>query len=283
MHQKNFQTLTPHGFHRIAYTDWGDVKNPHVVVCVHGLTRNGRDFDFLAKSLSPQCRVICPDISGRGNSEWLTHKEDYIYPTYANSMATLLALIQTQGAKRIDWLGTSMGGLIGMSLAAQTNTPISHFIINDIGPFIPAAGLQRTSHYIGKDPRFKTQREMNAYVRQISAPFGPLSDAQWEQLVIHNTLRHSDGGYGLAYDPGISIAHNECVSEDVYLWAEWELVKCKTLVIRGMQSDLLSAETAQDMVRRHTNARLVEIPEVGHAPMFMTENQIKLVHDFLFD
>jgi pimeloyl-ACP methyl ester carboxylesterase len=283
MRQKNFQTLTPHGFHRIAYTDWGNVKNSHVLICVHGLTRTGRDFDFLAKSLSRQCRVICPDISGRGSSEWLTHKEDYVYPTYANSMATLLALLQNQGAKRIDWLGTSMGGLIGMSLAAQTNSPIDHFIINDIGPLIPVAGLQRISRYVGKDPRFKTRKEIKAYVRQISAPFGPLSDAQWNHLVVHNTLRHNDGSYGLAYDPGISVAYNERASEDVDLWPEWEQVKCKTLVIRGMQSDLLSAETAQEMVRRHANARLVEIPEVGHAPMFMTENQIKLVHDFLFN
>lgn len=283
MRHKNFLSLSPHGFHRTAYTDWGNGKNPHVVICVHGLTRNGRDFDFLAKVLSRDCRVICPDIAGRGKSEWLTHKEDYIYPTYAASMATLLALVHAQGAQRIDWVGTSMGGLIGMLLASLAASPIQRFVINDIGPFIPIQGLQRIGNYVGKDPRFKTLKEITTYIRQISASFGPLTSAQWRHLVIHNTRQHADGSYGLAYDPGIAFAYNERATKDVNLWPDWEKVNCPTLVIRGAQSDLLSAATAEEMVRRRLNTQLVEIPGVGHAPMFMTLDQIDIVRKFLFD
>jgi pimeloyl-ACP methyl ester carboxylesterase len=268
--------LGPHGFHRIAYTRWGD--GARTLVCVHGLTRNGRDFDRLAAALSERWQVVCPDVPGRGRSDWLP-PSDYSYPQY---LADMTALIARVGAMEVDWLGTSMGGLIGMMLAAQPNTPIRRLVLNDIGPFIPKAGLARIAEYVGKDPRFATVDELEAYLRQVHAPFGPLSDQDWRHMALQGYRRLEGGGFGLAYDPAVGPAFLAGgIEKDVDLWSVWDAVRCPVLVLRGADSDILLAETAAEMERRGPKARVVEFPGVGHAPALMNESSIAVVRDWL--
>jgi pimeloyl-ACP methyl ester carboxylesterase len=277
MRRHELRCLGPHGFHRIAYYEWGDVANPRVVVCVHGLTRNGRDFDYLAQTLAPQFRVLCPDVAGRGSSEWLSHKADYGYPLYLSDMA---ALIARTGAERVDWVGTSMGGLIGMMLAAQPGSPIRRLLVNDVGPFIPKAALERLAAYVGKAPRFATLDEFERYLRTVMAPFGPLTDQQWRHLAEHSSRHYDDGSFGMGYDPAIGDAFAGEL-RDVVLWPVWDAISCATLVLRGKESDLLMPGTAEEMTRRGPKARLVEFDRIGHAPALMAEDQIAVVRDFL--
>lgn len=270
--------LGPHGFHRTAYTEWGDPGNPHVVICVHGLTRNGRDFDALAARLSKKCRVICPDVVGRGKSDWLPHKADYGYPLYLGDMA---ALIARSGAERVDWIGTSMGGLIGVLLAAMPQAPLRRLVINDVGPFIPKAALERIASYVGRDPHFVDAAEAEAYLRRVHEPFGPLTDDQWRHLARFGTRPAEGGRIALAYDPGIAEAFRTGI-RDVDLWPVWKQVQCDVLITRGAKSDLLSAETAQTMIKQGpARGRLVEFAGVGHAPMFMSDDQMSVVESFL--
>jgi pimeloyl-ACP methyl ester carboxylesterase len=277
MRARELRCLGLHGFHRVAYYEWGDEENPHVVVCVHGLTRNGRDFDALARALAADYRVVCPDVAGRGRSPWLIHKQDYGYPLYLSDMA---ALVARTGAEKVDWVGTSMGGLIGMMLAAQPDNPIQRLVLNDVGPFIPKAALERLATYVGKAPRFGTLDQFEVYLRTVLAPFGPLTDAQWRHLVEHSSHRYDDGTLGVAYDPRIGDAF-ESALQDVVLWPVWDAISCATLVLRGKQSDLLLHETAEEMTRRGPKARLVEFDGIGHAPALMAEDQIAVVRDFL--
>ncbi len=269
--------LGPHGFHRLAYTEWAGPPGARIVLCVHGLTRNGRDFDALAATLSRLFRVVCPDIAGRGKSDWLSHPEDYGYPLYLSDMAALIARL---GVAEIDWVGTSMGGLIGMMLAAQPGTPIRRLVVNDIGPLIAVEGLQRIATYVGADPVFADLGELEAYLRTVSASFGTLSDAQWRHMAEHGARRRPDGTLGRAYDPAIAEAF-KAVTGDVDLWPVWDAIRCPTLVLRGAESDLLRAVDAAAMTRRGPKARLVELPGIGHAPSLMTGEQIAIVEDFL--
>lgn len=274
-----YSALGPHGFHRVHYTEWGAADNPHVVVCVHGLTRNGRDFDFLAQRLSARCRVICPDVAGRGLSERLTHPEDYGYPLYLADMA---ALIARTGAERVDWVGTSMGGLIGMLLAAQPGTPLKRLVMNDVGPFVPKAALERLAGYVGQDPRFDTLEAVERYLRQIFAPFGPLTDAQWQHLAQHSALRLDNGRYALAYDPAIGNAFKGPL-HDVDLRAVWKAISALVLILRGAESDLLLASTAREMIESApSGSKLLEFAGIGHAPALMASDQIEAVEAFLF-
>lgn len=273
---KQFLGLGPHGFHRVHYSEWGDSDNPKVLMCVHGLTRTGRDFDFLAQALEAEYRVICPDIVGRGRSAWLSHKADYTYPQYVNDMVVLLG---RSGAEEVDWLGTSMGGLIGMIMAAQPGSPIRRLIMNDVGPFIPKAGLERIAQYVGKPVVFNNLTDLERYLRLIAAPFGPLTDAQWRHLTEHSARRLQDGNYTFAYDPGIAEPLKQSL-EDVNLWPMWDGVGCPVLVIRGAESDLLTREDTQTMTKR-LQTELVEFPNIGHAPALMTEDQIAVVKDWL--
>ena len=287
------------GFHKLHYTDWGDPVSPRVVICVHGLTRNCRDFDFLAQALASACRVVCPDIAGRGRSDWLTRKEDYGYPQYMRDVTALIARVaawpvathwlgrlsnflgRRYGSRPIYWVGTSMGGMLGMLLAARPKSPIRKLVVNDVGPLIPKAALERIATYVGKDPRFGTFEKLEAYVRQNSAPFGPLTDAQWHHLTLHGARQNDDGSWGMCYDPDIALPFRKGPLQDVDLWSYWDTITCPTLALRGADSDLLLKETAEQMQRRGPRAELIEFAGVGHAPMLMTEDQIKVVRDFL--
>lgn len=266
------------GFHRMAYTAWGDGEAARNVVCVHGLTRNGRDFDALAAALSETCRVVCPDVVGRGRSDWLRDPGQYQTPQYVADMACLIARMD---AGWVDWVGTSMGGLIGMALAAQRGTPIRRLVLNDVGPFLEKAALERIGEYVGKAPRFADVGELERYLRTVHAPFGPLSDEQWRHLATHSARPDGDG-VALAYDPGIAVpfAPAEGLS-DVDLWSVWDAIRCPVLVLRGERSDLLSKETAAEMAARGPRARVVEIAGCGHAPALMDKDQIAIVGDWL--
>ena len=269
--------LGPHGFHRIAYTEWAGPPGARTVLCVHGLTRNGRDFDDLARALSCSYRVVCPDIAGRGRSEWLAHAGDYGYPLYLADMAALIARLDVA---EIDLVGTSMGGLVGMMLAAQPGSPIRRLVVNDIGPLIAKEGLLRIASYVGADPAFADLAALEAYLRTVCASFGALSDAQWRHLAEHGARRRPDGTLGRAYDPAIAGAFKD-VAGDVDLWPVWDAIGCPTLVLRGAESDLLRAGDAAAMTRRGPRARLVEFPGIGHAPALMDGAQIAVIEDFL--
>lgn len=271
--------LSPAGFHRNVYWDWaGPGGDAPCLVAVHGLTRNGRDFDSVAAALSDRYHVVCPDVVGRGGSAWLPNGALYSYPQY---LADATALLARLGVDSTDWLGTSMGGLIGMMLAAQPNTPIRRLILNDVGPLVTKASLERIASYVGQDLRFATIAEVEAYLRRVHAPFGPLTDAQWAHLARHSARRLADGGYGLAYDPAIAEAFRAGPLADVDLWPMWDAIRCPVLVLRGGQSDLLLAETAAEMVRRKPGTRLVTFPECGHAPALMDPAQIGVIRDWL--
>ena len=291
--------LNIQGFHKIFYTDWGDPASQRVVICVHGLTRNCRDFDFLAQALATDCRVVCPDIAGRGRSDWLHNKDDYGYPQYMADMNALIArvtarpaasgwlgklanfLTRRYGARSLYWVGTSMGGMLGMLLASRPNSPIRKLVLNDVGPLIPKASLERIATYVGKDPRFKSFEELEGYVRAVSAPFGPLTDAQWHHLTLHGAKQHADGSWGMSYDPDLAAPFRKGTAQDIDLWSYWDAITCPTLVLRGAESDLLLKSTAEEMRTRGPRARLVEFPGIGHAPMLMADDQIKLVTEFL--
>jgi len=274
--------LSNKGFHRIHYTDWGNPDAERVVICVHGLTRNGRDFDFLARALLPDFRVVCPDVAGRGKSDWLYAKEDYGYPQYCSDLTALIARVTAGGKpRRIYWVGTSMGGVIGMLLASRPQSPIAKLVLNDVGTIIPKAALERIAAYVGKDPRFKSIAELEAMTRIVCAPFGPLTDAQWRHLTETGARQYEDGTWGLSYDPGIGIPFQKGPLADVDLWPLWDTIACPTLLIRGAQSDLLLKETATAMTRRGPKPELVEFEGVGHAPMLMADDQISAVRNFL--
>ncbi|MEO8741243.1 MAG: alpha/beta hydrolase [Casimicrobiaceae bacterium] len=273
-----FRSLSPHGFHRVAYREWGEPDNPRVVICVHGLTRNGRDFDELAHALADRFRVVCPDMPGRGDSEWLRDANDYTTPTY---LTTLTALIARCRVDAVAWVGTSMGGLLGILLAAQPETPIARLVVNDIGPIIEPAALARIATYVGLDPLFDSFTALEAHVRAVSATFGPLTDAQWEALSRSTARQVKDGRWRLKYDPGIAAPFRVAAAAPTDLWSLWDAIKCPTLVLRGAQSDLLSSATAQAMHERGPKPEVIEHVGIGHAPMLLTADQIDPVVRFL--
>ena len=278
MTSRYHHALGPHGFHRVHYTEWGDPDNPKALICVHGLTRTGRDFDFLAAALEQDYRVICPDVVGRGKSDWLTDKSDYTYPLYVNDLAMLLARID---AERIDFVGTSMGGLIGIFLASHAGTPIHKLVVNDVGPRIPVAGLQRVADYVGQVFAYDSIERMERFMRTIAATFGKLTDEQWRHMTIHSSRQLEDGRYTLAYDPGIAENFKTLDLKDVDLWPVWDAIHCPTLVLRGEHSDVLNHADAIAMTERGPQAKLVEFPGMGHAPALMAEDQIAVVRDWL--
>ena len=279
MREDSVLCMGAHGLHQMAYTEWGDPSNPRVVVCVHGLTRNGRDFDFLAQDLAAEYRVVCPDVVGRGRSEWLAVATDYGLPQYAADMVTLIARLHVE---QVHWVGTSMGGLIGMLLASQPKSPIARLVLNDVGPVITAASIRRIGEYLGKAPKFASLEQAEAFVRFVAATFGRLTDAQWRHLTEHSVRPAAGGGYEMRYDPAIAEPFRKAMGdEDVSLWPVYDAIRCPTLVMRGAESDLLQHETALEMGRRGPQAEVVEIPGVGHAPMMLDEPQIGIVRTFL--
>lgn len=281
MRENSVRCLGPHGLHTMVYSEWGDAANPRVLICVHGLTRNGRDFDVLANALASDYRVICPDIVGRGRSDRLFFPDDYGLPTYANDIMTLIARL---GVDSVHWLGTSMGGLIGMFLSSLPASPIVRMVLNDVGPVIAMDALQRIGEYLGKAPDFASLDEAEAYVRTVCAPFGSkLSDTQWRFLTVVGTRPKAEGGFEMNYDRALAQPYQKVFLEatEISLWPMYDAIRCPTMVLRGAESDILLRETAVEMTLRGPKATLVEVPDVGHAPMFLDEPQVRAVQDFL--
>lgn len=274
----SLQCIGPHGFHRMAYTDWGVPAAERVLFCVHGLTRNGRDFDYLAAALEDRYRTLCPDIAGRGKSARLSHSEDYNNRQYVSDV---MALFARSGAESIDWFGTSMGGMMGMLAASMPGSPIRRLVLNDIGPWLPKAALQRIADYVGSVQEFGDVDGVETYLRTVHAPFGALTDDQWRHLAEHSSYPRDGGGYELACDPKIGDAFQTMAIDDVDLWALWDRIECPVLVLRGVDSDLLSADVAKEMAQRGPKAEVVEIEGCGHAPALMDGAQIATVRDWL--
>jgi len=275
--ERHLRSLSAHGFHRIVYYEWGERDNPDVVVCVHGIGRNGRDFDVLGEALGRTHRVLAPDMPGRGKSEWLRNPLDYVAPTY---LATLTALICAAGVDDVAWVGTSMGALLGIMAASLPGTPVRQLVVNDAGPVLDPAAIARIGQYFGTDPLFATYDELKAYVRTISAPFGPLTDAQWEHVTRTNARQRPDGRWGVGYDPSIAVPFRaQPATPD--LWPLWDAIRCPTLVLRGAQSDLLASATAREMSTRGPHPRVVEFAGIGHAPMLLAQDQVDTVVEFL--
>lgn len=276
MRQGALRWLSPAGFSTLRWTEWGP-ENGAPVLCVHGLTRSGRDFDPLAQALAEQGRrVFCPDLPGRGASDRLPDPMLYVPPTYVVALGHLLARMDGP----VDWVGTSLGGICGMLVAATPGQPIRRLVLNDIGAFVPKASLERIRDYLGNDPVFPDIAALEAELRRVHAPFGPLTDAQWRHLAETSSRVRPDGTIGLHYDPAIALPFKSVEVTDMDLAPIWMRVEAPTLVIRGAESDLLLRETAQQMAER-PHVRQVEIPGCGHAPALMDAGQIGIVTDFL--
>lgn len=280
MRSGSVRSLSAAGFHRLAWVEWGPETSDRVLVCAHGLLRNGRDFDVLAASLADEgWRVICPDVVGRGRSGRLADPKLYGYPQYLTDMTVLLAHLRLE---KVDWLGTSMGGLIGLFLAALPDTPIDRLVINDVGPFIPKAALERIAGYLGGErPRFATRTEAEGWIRRNYAPFGRLTDAQWAHLTEHSFVADAEGRWEPHYDPGIATAVLATPPADIDLWPVWDRLRRPTLVLRGQDSDLLLPETAAEMTRRGPKPILLTFPDCGHAPALMDQDQIAALKGWL--
>jgi len=266
----------------MRYAEWGAADNPRVLLCLHGLTRGGDDFAHLAASLSDRYRVVCPDLVGRGRSDWLADPALYGLPQYVFDLTTLIARLNVE---RVDLLGTSMGGLIGLSLAGQPNAPIGRLIVNDIGPRMELEALLRIADYVGEPKRFADLDQAVEYVRSISAGFGLRTPQQWRELT-EPGMRFDGSGWVFRYDPGIAHSMKGTSAEtnaqaEAKLWQLYDAIHVPVLLLRAAESDLLSRATAAEMTQRGPRAELVEVPGVGHAPMFFDADQIAIVRRFL--
>ena len=281
--------------HRLAYWQWGDVNAAHVVVCVHGLSRQGRDFDVLAQGLVQKAggaiRVICPDMAGRGQSDWLIDPQGYQLPTYAADMLALLAHLKPQ---TLDWVGTSMGGLIGMAVCGQQGlplpVPVRRLVLNDVGPAIQWEAIVRIGTYLGRSVQFESLQLAADAMWAVSTTFGPHTPAQWLELSRHmvKPVAGTPGAVTLHYDPAIAVPFGAMTQEsaaqgEAMLWHLYDGIQAQTLLLRGAESDLLSVGTARQMAERGPQARLVEFAGVGHAPTLIAADQVQAVTAFLLD
>ncbi|HEY9318938.1 pimeloyl-ACP methyl ester carboxylesterase [Achromobacter deleyi] len=293
---------SPAGLHRMAYWEWGDPANDRVLVCVHGLTRSGRDFDALARRLAGQYRVVCPDVVGRGRSDWLANPAFYTVPQYVSDMVTLIARLRPA---RLAWVGTSMGGLVGLALsgaaafasALQLMRPhagmlppgqgirLDKLVLNDVGPRLETGALSRIGQYVGEPGEFATFEEAVATMRANSGTFGPHTDAQWADLAQY--LYPEYGGkwvkhYDLALaQPLAAQTPEELAAGEQILWRSYDAVTCPMLIVRGALSDLLTPATVEEMLKRNPRAQALEVPGVGHAPTLIADSQVDPVAAFL--
>lgn len=270
---------SPRGLHRIGYAEWGAPDAP-VVLCVHGLTRNGRDFDVLAERLSDRYRVVCPDMLGRGTSDRAPDPSLYSVPQYVADCVTLVARLDTE---RVIWIGTSMGGVIGMMISALPGNPIARLILNDIGPVIGGSGAGRIADYVQDVPTFGSFEEGERELRRRTGEFGEHSDEQFRYLSRHFVVQR-DGRWTFHYDPAIGVAFKAAAAAPAQpMWAFYDAIRCPTRVVRGETSDILSRETAREMGVRGPRAKVAEVAGVGHAPSLIADDQIALVEGFLVD
>lgn len=295
MQKKHLLGLSEEGFHKMAYIEWGNRNSSTPIVCVHGLTRNSRDFDYLARHLSLMKRhVFCPDIVGRGDSDWLVNPLHYSYEQY---LADLNALISRINADQIDWIGTSMGGLLGMILASLPKNPIRRLVLNDVGPQISTQALARLSAYAGQDPIFSSMEEAKNYFKRICVDVGPLSDNEWQTITENSVQENANGKFVVKLDQKIkfipskskllwqAILHPQKTLEgtlfDIDLWHIWRNVKCPVLVIHGARSDILTKTTLTKMQQTHPQVEIFTVQDAGHAPALIHNEQIEKIANWL--
>lgn len=284
LHQLQIAGSAVESGYTLAYWSWGDIKESSTpVLCVHGLTRNGRDFDFLAQGLAKNTQIICPDLPGRGKSSWLTDTADYNYGTYTSC---LLKLLDSMDIRQVDWVGTSLGGILGMRVAAERPQMIRKLVLNDVGAVISIAGFKRINSYVGMSMNFSGREAAEKHLREIYADFGITDDRHWQHLLEHSFSEMSNGEYQLSYDPGILAPLRDKNNklqpqENIELWEWWDEIQCPTLIIRGEHSDILLAETAQEMLKRNARAELETIRGIGHAPTLMPAEQVGIVSGWL--
>lgn len=278
MKTKHILSSNNAGQHRIVYQDWGDENNPNLLICVHGLTRNSRDFDYLASELSSKYRVIAPDIVGRGQSDWLPDPSLYTLEQYINDMGILLAHLK---AKQVDWLGTSLGGIIGMAIASQPASPIKRLILNDIGPVIKKEAIAYLATSLAETPHFKSLDELKGFLQQAYSAMGQLDQAHWEHMVAHDHRITSEGKITRNFDPKITQSVGTLINSDITLWDIWENIQCPVLILHGEESVILTPEICQDMLKRNPHASLKTFPGVGHTPSLIPEKQIDVVASWL--
>lgn len=278
--QSSIRSISRDQFHEIAYTRWGESSENGTVICVHGLTRQGRDFDFIAGRLSADgYQVVCPDVVGRGLSGRLSDPTDYDLHQYELDMAMLIASLRVP---EVDWIGTSLGGLIGILLAGRANSPIRRLVINDIGPDLPLTAVLRIGTYVQNAPSsFESREAAEMYFRDILAPFGKLNQQQWRHLSDHSIKPLDNGRFALRYDRAIPRGFKPPMIHRRRLWTAWERIRCPILLLRGEDSDLLLPRTAEEMVQRNPRAKLVEVPDCGHAPALLKESQTRIIEEWL--
>jgi pimeloyl-ACP methyl ester carboxylesterase len=273
--------LSPSGFYRLAFVDWGPIEDKRPIMCVHGLTRQGRDFDHLAERLvAAGKRVICPDLPGRGRSGWIGNPDHYALPQYCADMNALIARLDVS---EVDWVGTSLGGLIGMIMAGFPGSIVRRLVINDIGPFVSSTGLHRIGQYIGSMPSsFATIEDAEKYFRTVLAPYGQLADEHWRHLAEHS-VRWDDKrqGYAVLCDPAIEKGFRLPWFQPLNLWNYWEAIKVPILVLHGAQSDLLSSDLTAEMRKRNRMASVFRFDDCGHVLPLMVSGQIDVVAEFL--
>ncbi|MBS0292804.1 MAG: alpha/beta hydrolase [Proteobacteria bacterium] len=282
--------------HRMAYWEWnatGDPHHPHVILCVHGLSRQGRDFDTLARRLCGRARVVCPDVVGRGHSDWLADPMGYQLPVYVTDMLTLLNQLHHEAPiVQLDWVGTSMGGLLGMGVCGLPDlplpVPVRRLVLNDVGPSLEWKALQRIGQYLGRPAHFESLQQAADALWAVSSSFGPHTPQEWLELSRAMVRPAPQGGFLLHYDPAIAVAFSALTPEaasagEQQMWQLYDQIRARVLLLRGEQSDLLSPQTAQQMTGRGPHARLVVFADVGHAPTLMHDDQVAVVSEFLFD
>ncbi len=265
--------------YKIHYLDWGKLESP-VVICAHGLTRNAHDFDFLARSIADQYRVIAIDFPGRGLSDWLDDKNNYIIPVYLEIVDSLLNELKL---KSFNWLGTSMGGLIGIILAAQHSNELNRLIINDVGPEIPTQAITRISDYLSITQEFSTTAEFECHIREIYAPFGELTDQQWQHLTNYSHTINDEGKLVANFDPGIAVPFQQATNIKSDLWDLWQTITASVFLIHGENSDILIPSIVQKMKQLQPDLISQSIDNVGHAPALMDKEQIQIIKDWLND
>lgn len=282
---KELSVLGRGGFRRLGYAEWGSRHAARTIICVHGVSRTGRDFDVLAQALVEQdARVIAPDLPGRGRSEWLASASHYTDRAYTSAMGALIARLDVE---QVDWIGTSLGGHIGMMLAAEQATPIRRLVLNDFGARVSASALRRIGGYLTRSWKFGSIEALEAHLRDALAPFGDLSDAQWRELSLHSAVPDPSGGLRFHFDPAIGARFAIPIWLDVVLWTLWDKIECPVLILRGEDSDLLSPDTVDLMLGRGLAAKAgkvtaVEIAGCGHAPALLDADQVAVVQKFLF-
>lgn len=291
----------------MAYWEWGDPGAAHAIVCVHGLSRQGRDFDTLAQALVERAggalRVVCPDVAGRGRSEWLGNPMDYVVPRYVADMLFMLRQLHASAPVRtLDWVGTSMGGLIGLGICGTPEltapaapgavpalpVPVRRLVLNDVGPAIQWQAIARIGTYLGNTGRFASLDEAADAMWAISRTFGPHTREQWLALSRPMLRPLPEGGFTLHYDPAIAVPFRTVTEEgarqgEQAVWQLYDRVTARTLLTRGAVSDLLARDTALAMTERGPRARLVEFEGIGHAPTLLAADQVDVVAAFLLE